>query len=75
MGILVVSMINSAAMNIGLHVSFQFTVFIFSRYMPRSRIAGSYGNSICVYFKGSSILFSIVDATIYIPTNSVGGFP
>ena len=33
-----------AAVNIGVHVSFQVTVF--SRYMPRSGIAGSYGNSI-----------------------------
>ena len=26
-------------------------------------------------FKGTSLLFSIVAAPIYIPTNSVGGFP
>ena len=35
---------NSAAMNIGVHVSFQIRVFC--RYMPGSGIAGSYGNSI-----------------------------
>ena len=35
--------VNSAAMNIGVHVSFQIRVF--SGYTPRSRIAGSYGNS------------------------------
>ena len=40
----VLAIINSAAMNIGVHVSFQIRVF--SRYMPRSGIAGSYGNSI-----------------------------
>ena len=34
---------NSAAVNIGMHVSFQITVF--SGYMPRSGIAGSYGIS------------------------------
>ena len=33
-------------MNIAMHVSLQIGVFIFSRYMPRSGIAGSYGNSI-----------------------------
>ena len=38
----------------------------------RSRIAGSYGSSI-FFFWGTSILFSIVAAPIYIPTSSVGG--
>ena len=42
--------------------------------MPRSGIAGSYGNSILVFW-GTAILFSIVAAPIYIPTNSVGGSP
>ena len=41
---LVLATVNSAAMNIGVHVSFQIRVF--SGYMPRSGIAGSYGNSI-----------------------------
>ena len=39
--------------------------------MPQSGITGSYGNSI---FKETSLLFSIVAAPAYIPTNSVGGF-
>ena len=108
------------------HVSFQ--VRIFSRYIPRSGIAGSYGNSMCSFLRlsdftfafhfhalekemathssvlawripgtgslvscclwvaqsrtrlkrlssSSSTLFSIVAAPIYIPTNSIGGFP
>ena len=42
--------------------------------MPRSGIAGSYGNSIFSFW-GTSILFSIVAAPIYIPTNNVGRFP
>ena len=37
--------VNSAAMNVGVHVSFQVRVFVFSRYTPRSGIAESYGNS------------------------------
>ena len=41
----VLAIVNSAAMNIGVHVSFQIRVLIFSGYMPRSGIAGSYGNS------------------------------
>ena len=40
----VLAIVNSAAMNTGVHVSFQISVF--SRYMPRIGIAGSYGNSV-----------------------------
>ena len=35
----VLAIVNSAAMNIGVHVSFE--IMFFSRYMPRSGIAGS----------------------------------
>ena len=42
----VLAIVNSAAMNIEVHVSFQIRVFVFSGYMPRSGIAGSYANSI-----------------------------
>ena len=41
----VLAIVNSAAINIGVHVSFQIRVFIFSGYMSRSGIAGSYGNT------------------------------
>ena len=37
----VLAIVNSAAMNIGIHVSL--SVLASSRYMPRSGIAGSYG--------------------------------
>ena len=40
----VLAIVNSAAVNIGMHVSFQ--IIVLSRYMPRSGIAGSYGNSV-----------------------------
>ena len=40
----VLTIVNSAATNIGVHVSF--SVLVFSRYMPRSGIAGSYGGFI-----------------------------
>ena len=39
----VLAIVNSAAINTGVYVSFQ--IIVFSRYMPRSRIAGSYDNS------------------------------
>ena len=37
----VVATVNSAAINSGVHISFG--IVVFSRYMPRSGIAGSYG--------------------------------
>ena len=43
---LVLAIVNSAVMSIGVYVSFQIRVVIFSGYMPRSGNAGSYGNSI-----------------------------
>jgi len=42
--------------------------------MPKSGIAGSYGNYILVFW-GTFILFSTVAVPIDNPTNSVGGFP
>ena len=68
----VLAIVNSAAMNIGVHVFFQ-TMF-FSGYMPKSGIAGSYGSSI-FSSQGTSIMFSIVATPIYIPTNSAREFP
>ena len=40
----VLAIVNSAAVNIVVHASFQ--IMVFSRYMPRSGIAGSYGSYI-----------------------------
>ena len=38
----VLAVVNNAALNIGVHVSF--LIIVLSGYMPRSEIAGSYGN-------------------------------
>ena len=47
---------------------------VLSGYIPRSGVIESCDS--CVFsFLTSSILFSIVTVTIYIPTNSVGVFP
>ena len=42
----ILAIINSATVNIGVHISFQISVFVFFRKVPRSGIAGSYGSSI-----------------------------
>ena len=43
----VLAMVNSAAMNIGVPVSF--SILVSSGYMPRTEIAGSYGCIILVF--------------------------
>ena len=57
----VLVIVNSAAMNVGVHVSF--LILVSSGYMPGSGIIGSYGSFILV-FKGISILFSIVAVSL-----------
>ena len=45
----VLAIVNSVAMNIGVPVSFR--IMVFSGYMPRSGIAGSYANSIFSFLR------------------------
>ena len=48
-GFHVLAIINSAAMNIGVHVSFQ--IIVLPGYMPRGGIAASDGNKIFSFFE------------------------
>ena len=68
----VLAIVNSAVMNTGVHVSF--CIMVFSWYMPDRGIAGSYSSSVFSFLR-TSMLFSIVAISSYIPTNSAGGFP
>ena len=63
--------IANSAINIGVHVS----LWIMMLHMPSSRIAGLYNNYIFIFIFLTSIVFSIVAASVYIPTNHVGSFP
>ena len=57
----VLVIVNSAAMNTGVHVSFR--IVVFSGYMPSSGSSGSCGRFIPI-FKGLSILFYIMAVSV-----------
>ena len=68
----VLAVVNSAAINIGVHASL--SGMVSSGYMPSSGIAGSYDSSLPSFFLETPTLISIVILSIYFPTNSAKGF-
>ena len=71
----VLAIVRNAAADMGLQMPFWDSDFLYFRCVPRSGIAASYGVSIFNLSWGNSILFSIVAAPTYVPTNSAWGSP
>ena len=64
----ILNIINNAALNIAVHVSFQISVSVFSDIYPGVELLGHMIVLFLVFWE-TSILFSIVGAPIYISTN------
>ena len=70
----ILAIVNNASMNTGVHVSFWISVLIFPDIYPGLDLL-DHMTVLFLVFSGTSIVFSIVAVPIYIPNNSVGGFP
>ena len=70
----VFAIVNNAAMNIVVPISFRISVFVFGGCIYPGVQLQSYVVLFLLFLK-ASILFSTVAAPTYIPTNSTWGFP
>ena len=69
----ILAIVNTAAMNNGIHVSF--SILVSSAYRPRSGTVGSYHTVVLfLVFQGISIPSSTVVESVYLPTNSARAF-
>ena len=64
---------NTAAMNMGVQITFWNSVFLYFGYSEAVKL--DYVIVLFLIFWGLSILFSIIATPIYIPINSAWGFP
>ena len=69
----ILAIMNKAAKNIRVHITFQISVFVFFGKYPKLELL-DHMVVLFLIFWGASILFSIVDVPIYTPTNSIQGF-
>ena len=67
----VLAVVNSASMNIGVHMSFP--IMVFQGHMPSRGISGSYGGFIPSFSRNlHSVFFTVI--SIYIPSNCASCF-
>ena len=62
------AIVNNDVMNMELYISFQISVFVFFRQIPRRGIAGSYGSSIFIFFEEPPDFFFMVAYQFTIPS-------
>ena len=53
----ILAIVNNVSLNMGMHISFQISVFVFFEWRPRNGIAGYYGSSIFKFLRNLPIVF------------------